>query len=629
MAQINTWPGWEPVRKLGDGTYGSVYEIRREEYGVTYRAALKVISVPVNESDVDQKRSMGMDDASVTSYFNSCVEKMAQEVALMASMKGNSNIVSYEDHRVVKRQDAFGWDILIRMELLTPLKTYVDNHPMDEAEVIRLGLHMCRALELCHRKSILHRDIKPENMFVNDNGDFKLGDFGISRTIEQSQGNYTNKAGTFYYMAPEVFNGREYGPTADLYSLGVVLYQYLNEKRLPFMPQGTVTMNDMDGALTSRLQGDPVPAPVHGSDALKQVVLKCIAYRPEDRYQSAGELSAALLECRSQVNQAPIPETQPERVPSEPESIRDEPDSQADFYAATALLFESEQPPQKEVPEESPREVPPRTAPRPQRSEPVVIQAGELDLSPCEAKWGGPKRVELSDGTVVSFAIPAGVEDQAVVSCEAEHCRYEWRVRVHPQAEDTAPAPETVPKAEPVSKPEPATAPNESAEPAAQDIDYSPVEIAKKNRDGSSIVSPIFLNVTLNEIQKGSVRYKGQEIPLPDDAFHGVIFRFEQRYYRLDVVSTAGRIIEKIASLLFLIVFLGLLVLGVVSGGIMFIPLIVLGGMLCMYIPMRILMFILVIIAESCNKNPREKSAQCYGISTVAGPETGYLSKTL
>lgn len=619
MAQINTWPGWKTVRKLGDGTYGSVYEIRREEYGVTYRAALKVISVPVNESDVDQKRSLGMDDASVISYFNSCVEKMAQEVALMASMKGNSNIVSYEDHRVVKRKDAFGWDILIRMELLTPLKTYVANHPMDEAEVIRLGLHLCRALELCHRKSILHRDIKPENMFVNDNGDFKLGDFGISRTIEQTQGNYTNKAGTFYYMAPEVFNGREYGPAADLYSLGVVLYQYLNEKRLPFMPQGTITMNDMDGALASRMQGDPVPAPVHGSDALKQVVLKCIAYRPEDRYQSAGELSAALMECQSQVNQAPIPETQPEpeQFPSEPESIRDESDAQADFYAATALLFEPEQPPQKEVPAESQREVPPRTATRPQRPEPVVIQAGELDLSPCEAKWGGPKRVELSDGTVVRFAIPAGVEDQAVVSCEVERCRYEWRVRVHPQTEDTAPALETVPKAEPVSKPESATAPNESAEPAAQDIAYSPVEIAKKNRDGSSIGSPIFLNVTLNEIQKGSVRYKGQEIPLPDDAFHGVIFRFKHRYYRLNVESPSGRIIEKIAYLLVPIALLGLPTLPFAPP--------VGGAMIAMFIPMGILGN----IAERLHKNAQKKSAQRYGISTVAGPETGYLSKTL
>lgn len=613
MANINTWPGWEPVRKLGEGGFGSVYEIQRQDYGVTYRAALKVISVPVSESDVDQKRSMGMDDASVVSYFNSCVEKMAKEVALMASMKGNSNIVSYEDHMVVKRQDAFGWDILIRMELLTPLQKHVADHPMDEAEVIRLGLDLCRALELCQRKHILHRDIKPENIFVSDNGDYKLGDFSISRTIEQTQGNYTNKAGTFYYMAPEVFNGQEYGRSADLYSLGIVLYQYLNERRLPFMPQGTITMADIQTAQVQRMGGEEIPAPVHGSDALKRVVLKCIAHRPEDRYQSAGELSAALLECRSQVNQAPIPETQPEpeQVPSEPESIRDESDAQADVYAATALLFESEQPPQKEVPAEPKREAPPRTAPRPQRSEPVVIQAGELDLSPCEAKWGGPKRVELSDGTVVRLAIPAGVEDQAVVSCEAERCRYEWRVRVHPQAEDTAPAPETVPKAEPV------TAPNESAEPAAQDIAYSPIEISKKNRDGSSIGSPISLKVTLNEIQKGSVRYKGQEIPLPDDAFHGVIFRFKHRYYRLNVKSPSGRIIEKIAYLLVPIALLGLPTLPFAPP--------VGGAMIAMFIPMGILGN----IAERLHKNAQKKSAQRYGISTVAGLETGYLSKTL
>ena len=69
-----------------------------------------------------------------------------------------------------------------------------------------------------------------------------------------------------------------------------------------------------------------------------------------------------------------------------------------------------------------------------QSPEPVVIQAGELDLSPCEAEWGGPKRIELSDGKIVSVEIPAGVADQAVVSCETENRRYEWRVCVYPQA---------------------------------------------------------------------------------------------------------------------------------------------------------------------------------------------------
>ena len=438
MANINTWPGWEPVRKLGEGGFGSVYEIQRQDYGVTYRAALKVISVPVSESDVDQKRSMGMDDASVGSYFNSCVEKMAKEVALMASMKGNSNIVSYEDHMVVERQDAFGWNILIRMELLTPLQKHVADHPMDEAEVIRLGLDLCRALELCQRKHILHRDIKPDNIFVNDNGDYKLGDFGISRTIEQSQGNYTNKAGTFYYMAPEVFNGQEYGRSADLDSLGIVLYQYLNERRLPFLPQGTITMADIQTALVQRMGGEEIPAPVHGSDALKRVVLKCIAHRPENRYQSAGELSEALHRCQSGWNRPlerespprPEPQPQPEQIPPEPESIRDKPDSQADFYAPTPLLFESEQTPRREAPAE------PEPAPEPQGAAsfrawsqpqpehpanhglPIV---STVKISQAMARYGGRKACPLAGSDRIVWAdIPAGVANLAKLPVEVD-----------------------------------------------------------------------------------------------------------------------------------------------------------------------------------------------------------------
>lgn len=73
--------------------------------------------------------------------------------------------------------------------------------------MIRLGIDICKALELCQKYNVIHRDIKPENIFVSGSGDFKLGDFGIARTIERASSGLSKK-GTYNYMAPEVYRGK-------------------------------------------------------------------------------------------------------------------------------------------------------------------------------------------------------------------------------------------------------------------------------------------------------------------------------------------------------------------------------------------------------------------------------------
>lgn len=74
------------------------------------------------------------------------------------------------------------------MELLTPLLDYLNNNSISEREVLKIGIDICRALEVCNQKKIIHRDVKPENIFISSTGDFKLGDFGIARTLEKTSG---------------------------------------------------------------------------------------------------------------------------------------------------------------------------------------------------------------------------------------------------------------------------------------------------------------------------------------------------------------------------------------------------------------------------------------------------------
>lgn len=286
---------WVIQKKLGEGSFGKVYEIERRDFGETYRAALKIITVPQNSAEIQAALEEGMSPQEAEQYFYSMVEDIVREFALMARVKGTAHVVSYEDHEVVRHEQGLGWDILIRMEELTPLLTYAYAHPFTRRDVIRLGIHMCKGLELCQKYNIIHRDIKPENIFVSENGDFKLGDFGIARTVEKTMSGLSKK-GTYNYMAPEVYKGLEYGFSVDIYSLGIVLYRLLNKNRVPFLPPAPekLTYTSREQALARRMSGDELPCPFYGQGRLGEIVLKAAAYRPGDRYSSPGQMRQEL-----------------------------------------------------------------------------------------------------------------------------------------------------------------------------------------------------------------------------------------------------------------------------------------------------------------------------------------------
>lgn len=175
------WNDWTVEKLIGEGSFGKVYKIIRKEFGHTYESALKVIKIPQTQAEVETIRNDGMSDESIAAYFESLVEDIVDEFALMSKLRGYTNIVSYEDHNVVPQKDGIGWDIFIRMELLTPMFQYLRNNTLSVRNVIMLGIDICQALEICQKFNIIHRDIKPENIFVSGIGNFELGDFGIAR----------------------------------------------------------------------------------------------------------------------------------------------------------------------------------------------------------------------------------------------------------------------------------------------------------------------------------------------------------------------------------------------------------------------------------------------------------------
>ena len=290
-----TYGNWKIVREIGRGSFGVVYEIAREEYGYTYHAALKVITIPQERSEVDQIRSQGLSEADVTEYYKGIVEDCVREIAMMSQMQGHTNIVNYQNHEVQPHTDGFGWDILIQMELLTSLSKYTASHVITLRDVVNVGIGVCHALERCQKLHIIHRDIKPDNIFVSDQGDFKLGDFGIARTAERTMSGMSRK-GTYTYMAPEIYSGKAYSDSVDLYSLGLVLYRLLNNNRGPFMPPypDKIQYKDQEQALIRRMRGEPLPMPGKSQGRLAEIVLKACSFDPKDRYASPKEMREEL-----------------------------------------------------------------------------------------------------------------------------------------------------------------------------------------------------------------------------------------------------------------------------------------------------------------------------------------------
>ncbi len=313
----NLWPDWDVVAIIGRGSFGSVYKIERKIFDGKDEAALKVISIPQNRSDVEELYDDGYDDESIKEAFDIHVKSIVREYTMMRNMSGCHNIVNCENVKYIEHTDGIGWDVFIKMELLTPLTKTLDQN-ISEATVITVAKHICNALEECKKNNIIHRDIKPQNIFLSKNGDYKLGDFGIAKTVEKTMGG--TKIGTYSYMAPEVYNNKPYGSAADIYSLGLVLYWMLNNRRLPFMPPASekIKAGAEEIARNRRLSGEQLPEPANGSPQLKRIVLKACSYEVDQRYQSAAEM---LMDIEKEFTPKPAPAPVPAPEPkSEPKS---------------------------------------------------------------------------------------------------------------------------------------------------------------------------------------------------------------------------------------------------------------------------------------------------------------------
>lgn len=267
--------GWLLKELIGKGATSKVY--RAVSADGNRECAVKIISIRevdytglvVNFDGADKAARMDL----LRRLADSCMEKIQLEREFSASRAA----VSVYECELREAEDEPGYDIYIRMELLTPLNKYIADSKMNEQGILKLGSDICSLLvELSERTPpVIHRDIKPANLFYAADGSFRLGDFGIAREIENTLSTMTCM-GTLGYSAPEVASGRAYDCRADIYSLGMVMYVLANGNSLPDLSQ-------------SNAPSDLLPPPAGVSKAVGKVISRACAYRAEDRYKTPAE----------------------------------------------------------------------------------------------------------------------------------------------------------------------------------------------------------------------------------------------------------------------------------------------------------------------------------------------------
>ena len=232
-------------------------------------------------------------------------EEFSNNSDFLRRFRNESKAIAVLNHpNIVKVYDvSFGDQIqYIVMEFIDgiTLKEYIEQEgTIRWQEAVHFTAQILMALECAHEKGIIHRDIKPQNIMLLQDGTIKVADFGIARFLQSETQTMTDKAiGSVHYIAPEQARGDYITDKADIYSLGVMLYEMLTGK-LPFVADNAVSVALM------QLQAKPVmPRELNPSIpvGLEQITMKAMEKNPSDRFQSAGEMLDDLDEFRRNPN---------------------------------------------------------------------------------------------------------------------------------------------------------------------------------------------------------------------------------------------------------------------------------------------------------------------------------------
>lgn len=278
------------------------YPAIRQKTGEKY--LVKVISIPASRMQLDALLLAGAfsDKDAASAYFKELAQDVAAEAKLLQQLQSQEGFLSFEGCQVVSAAEGPGYEVYLLSPYRQSLLSRMEAAPLTQRELMDIALDLCAALAACRRAGYLYVDLKPGNIFLTEDTGCRIGDLGLvplsSLQFAQLRSNYRSR-----YTAPEMAEDfAVINTTADVYALGMVLYQACNGGALPE-------------------EGEISAPPMFADYELAEILLGAISADPRQRFADPTQFAQAIIAYmqRNEVTDAPLCAIEPESVPEEAE----------------------------------------------------------------------------------------------------------------------------------------------------------------------------------------------------------------------------------------------------------------------------------------------------------------------
>lgn len=274
------WKAKRTVRKIQEGRYGDflgeIYEAESVEFGSI--ASCIIQSIDLHPYAAEEMREEWMFE-------------------LMDKSQGKTNLFTIYDFDILRRRVLIRTENLASLQECLKMQKNISDKQLKKL-VIKMGIDICKGLEECANEKIVHGRFGIDDIFVNKSGIFKLNwlTSWLGYRLDLGCGTRVSDLEWTVYIAPEAMIwGEKVDYCSDIYGLGLVMYQLLNDGKIPFVSD-MENYDEIEEAIVRRADGEEIMPPKHENGELWHIIQKTCQFKKEDRYQSASEMRADLEE---------------------------------------------------------------------------------------------------------------------------------------------------------------------------------------------------------------------------------------------------------------------------------------------------------------------------------------------
>ena len=295
---------------------------------------VKVISIPASQVQLDALLLTGAykDPAAAMDYFKELADNIVREAELLQKLSKLEGFLPFEDWQIVPiEENRLGYHVYLLSQYRQSLEKFTRRNPVTHLGAVNLGLDLCAALAICRNAGHLYVDLRPANIYISEDKEYRIGDLGF---ISMASLKYASLPAKYLspYTPPEMHDPMAtVNTTADIYAVGMILYQIYNNGVLPFK---------------DKAPAEELPTPLNADYEIAEIIMKAITPDPDSRWQDPIEMGQALVAYmqRNVINDVPI--TPPlasvgVSLNPDPEPAAEEPVTQAEPAAEEAETGES------------------------------------------------------------------------------------------------------------------------------------------------------------------------------------------------------------------------------------------------------------------------------------------------